>query len=65
MIDFEGKKYKPIITGTDEWDDCHMCGRHVRCGKCGNNCCNGGTGTLQDDTECGCETAYIIQDKGE
>lgn len=49
----------------NKWADCPICGRHVKCGRCGNNCCNGGTGTLPDGTECGCESAYALQDKGE
>ena len=36
----------------------------VICGKCRNNCCNGGHGTLPDGTECGaCLEAYKLQDK--
>ena len=42
---------------------CNMCGEYVRCGYCGNNCCNGGTGTLPDGTKCGCKEAYMIQDE--
>ena len=45
-------------------DNCEICGVHVRCGYCGNNCCNGGTGTLPSGKECGCEEAYSFQDRG-
>lgn len=41
--------------------ECEICGEHIRCGYCGNNCCNGGTGLLEDGTECGCEEAYKFQ----
>lgn len=37
------------------WDWCGMCGFMVRCGTCGNNCCNGGygnNGTCPDCHEC-------------
>lgn len=40
------------------WDICEMCGPHVRCGHCGNNCCNGGSG---DGCPDGCESAYVMQ----
>ena len=43
------------------WDDCPICERHVRCGYCGNNCCNGGTGNLPDGSKCGCDEAYEKQ----
>ncbi len=42
-----------------------MCGPMVICGKCGNNCCNGGYGTLPDGSKCdACPSAYDMQDKG-
>jgi len=44
-----------------KWQNCEMCGLHVRCGYCGNNCCNGGTGTLSDGSKCGCDEAYEMQ----
>jgi hypothetical protein len=49
-----------------KWDYCNVCeGSMVRCGKCGNNCCNGGYGTLPDGTTCdACPSAYEMQDKG-
>jgi len=44
------------------WQICPMCGHHVRCGKCGNNCCNGGYGTLEDGSTCdACPSAYDKQ----
>jgi len=54
-----------------KWTDCDMCGRMVVCGKCGNNCCNGGYGEIFDP-ESGvmipcdaCPSAYELQSKGE
>ena len=48
------------------WDTCEMCGRMVVCGKCGNNCCNAGYGTLPTGLECdACPSAYDMQDRGE
>jgi hypothetical protein len=33
----------------------------VICGKCGNNCCNGGYGTLEDGSQCNdCPSAYQL-----
>lgn len=44
------------------WDWCELCdGPFVWCPKCGNNCCNAGTGTLPDGSRCGCDEAYRIQ----
>lgn len=40
-----------------------MCGPMVVCGKCGNNCCNGGFGKLPDGSKCdACPSAYAMQD---
>ena len=50
-------------TAAHVWNDCPICGRHVRCGYCGNNCCNGGTGKLPDGSECGCDEAYEKQSR--
>ena len=37
----------------------------VVCGACGNNCCNGGRGTLPDGTDCkACDAAYALQALG-
>lgn len=47
------------------WSDCEMCGRMVVCGKCGNNCCNGGYGEINGITCDACPEAYNIQDLGE
>lgn len=45
------------------WSYCDHCERHVViCGKCGNNCCNGGHGMV-DGVECdACPSAYAKQD---
>ena len=44
------------------WEVCEMCGPTVVCGKCGNNCCNAGYGTLEDGSECdACPSAYDLQ----
>ena len=33
----------------------------VMCGKCGNNTCNAGRGTLEDGSQCDvCESAYEL-----
>lgn len=47
------------------WDDCGLCGRMVRCGKCGNNSCNGGYGSVDGVTCTACPSAYDMQDAGE
>lgn len=45
------------------WIECTMCGPTVKCGKCGNNCCNGGYGTLPTGEECeACPSAYQKQE---
>lgn len=44
------------------WRECQECGWMVVCGTCGNNCCSGGHGTLDDGEECpDCESAYEMQ----
>lgn len=43
--------------------NCPLCGEPIECGYCGNNCCNGGTGTLPNGNECGCDDAYKVQDE--
>jgi len=46
------------------WSECEMCGPTVICGKCGNNCCNGGYGELPDGTTCdACPSAHEKCDK--
>lgn len=40
------------------WDFCDLCGPMVRCGNCGNNCCNGGSGDGCPDK---CASAYEMQ----
>lgn len=46
------------------WDECPLCGPMVTCGKCGNNCCNGGYGTFEGATCDACPSAYDMQDEG-
>lgn len=54
------------IVSEHTWFDCELCGRSVRCGKCGNNCCNGGYGVLPNGEQCDvCPSAYDVQDAGE
>lgn len=46
------------------WGWCDLCDcAFVRCPKCGNNCCNAGTGDLPNGERCGCEAAYDHQHK--
>ena len=53
------------------WDICPMCGPMVICGKCGNNCCNGGYGEIFGPepgvmVPCDmCASAYDLQSAGE
>jgi hypothetical protein len=44
---------------------CTLCQTNIIiCEKCGNNCCNGGYGTLPDGTKCdACPEAYKLQDE--
>lgn len=44
-----------------EWQVCEQCGAHVRCGYCGNNCCNGSSGNDCTDR---CVSAYAQQTAG-
>ena len=48
------------------WEYCDLCGHDiVICGKCGNNTCNGGYGTV-DGKECdACESAYQLYMKSD
>lgn len=41
---------------------CKMCGHHIVCPKCGNNCCNGGYGTVNDEPCDICSLAYQYQE---
>jgi len=43
---------------------CDLCDTEmIFCGKCGNNCCNGGYGTLENGLECdACPEAYKKQE---
>ena len=47
-----------------EWQYCAVCNINVViCPKCGNNCCNGGYGKLQDGRPCDvCVLAYQYAD---
>lgn len=54
-------KCDKIVLEPHSLQECPLCGQHIRCGHCGNNCCNGGTGTLPDGSECGCADAYKVQ----
>lgn len=49
--------------GGHHWDICAMCGPMVRCGYCGNNCCNGGSGKVGTGEKCpdNCTEAYVLQ----
>ena len=49
-----------------KWDWCSMCGLMVRCSYCGNNCCNGGSGSFPEDVACPdtCNEAYEKQSQG-
>jgi len=57
------------------WDYCELCQcAVVICGKCGNNCCNGGYGEIIGPNKVNgeivmitcdaCPSAYEMQDKG-
>lgn len=48
------------------WFYCSHCDyAAVTCGKCGNNTCNGGYGTLKDGTTCdACPSAYEMFKEG-
>ena len=50
-----------------KWDWCSLCqGAYIICPLCGNNTCNGGSGTLADGTRClKCEDAHAYYDKME
>lgn len=58
--------FKPH-TVAHRWEYCDLCeARVVVCGKCGNNCCNGGYGELTPGIKCdACPSAYAEQDRGE
>ena len=48
------------------WAYCTMCEHNVViCGKCGNNCCNGGYGTVCGADCTACPSAYKLYTKGE
>lgn len=41
---------------------CNHCGPMVICSTCGNNCCNGGHGTVNGNPCKDCSSAYKAQD---
>jgi hypothetical protein len=44
-----------------QWVYCDMCGHDVVvCGKCGNNTCNGGYGTVNSKECDACPSAYDL-----
>lgn len=48
------------------WTYCTMCEHNVViCGKCGNNCCNGGYGEIDGVTCTACPSAYKLYFAGE
>lgn len=44
-----------------KWAICGGCGLMVLCGRCGNNCCNGGYGTVDGEDCPDCPSAYEFQ----
>lgn len=49
----------------NEWFYCGHCeGDAIKCGMCGNNCCNGGHGTVDGQPCPQCDSAYEEQEKG-
>lgn len=61
---FTPRFFKKIGNTIHQWEPCESCGQFVRCGYCGNNCCNGGTRNLSAGSSCGCGEAYQLQYKG-
>jgi hypothetical protein len=53
----------PTAPPPHKWRLCRQCGPTVICGYCGNNVCNGGTGTLPDGQKCGCSEASALYDE--
>ena len=43
-------------------EECEICGWFVRCPKCGNNCCNGASGDVDDEPCPVCPTSYAVQE---
>lgn len=48
-----------------KWDWCSICGPHIKCPACGNNCCNGTYGMVDDKICDICNLAYQYQDLAE
>jgi len=60
IIFTERKENFPIIEGSiHTWIYCSQCGWAVKCGNCGNGCCNGGS---PDECLDRCDEAYALQD---
>jgi len=52
-----------MIKSKHKKDFCTFCNRAiVRCGTCGNNCCNGGSGEINGKECLDCLEAYKHQD---
>lgn len=55
---------KEKIEVKHHWGYCKLCEtRAVFCGTCGNNCCNGGYGSLGDGICPDCPSAYELQER--
>lgn len=57
------RKSAGVVKLPHRLDECPMCGTHVVCGFCGNNCCNGSSGRQVNGADCDCEEAYAQQAK--
>jgi hypothetical protein len=54
-----------LLAGKHIWDYCDHCKvAMVRCGGCGNNCCNGTYGVVNGSPCTKCASAYAMQDEG-
>jgi hypothetical protein len=62
---FEPKENGIVVEGKPHtWMYCPQCKTWaVRCGKCQNVCCNGGSGRSIQGFDCDCTEAYDIQDQ--
>jgi len=62
MLEKMSIRKKTSRNGEHVKEYCDLCKRDtIICGYCGNNCCNGGTGTRDNGEKCGCEEAYLLQ----
>jgi hypothetical protein len=66
-----GEEYVPdgtenkFVPANLVWGWCRMCGAYLKCPKCGNNLCNGGYGTLDEERKVPCDLCthmYELQD---